>query len=109
MRTYNGCGILYTGHLWSVDGKKVVVDVRNFDAGSLTAETGTGGWATAVLEVKYGNDAAGPFRSFTSPVTLTAAAPQTGPIALIGISFLAIDVTTAEGAAASLSISFTGE
>jgi hypothetical protein len=109
MRTYNGCGIRYTGHLWSVDGRKVCIDVRNFDAGTVVAEAGIGGWSTAVLEVKYANDPAGPFRSFTSPITLTSAAPQSGPLALVGISYLAIDVTTAEGAAASVSVSFTGE
>ena len=109
MKTYNGCGIRYVGHLWSVDGRKVVIDVRNYDSGTIIAELGIGTWATAVLEVKYANDAAGPFRSFTSPVILNSSTLVTAPMALVGISFLAVDVTTAEGSASSISLSFTGE
>lgn len=77
-------------------GQPIIVRVAGFDYVSVSAVCTSGTWSSGVVSVRKANQ---PFQAtlkdYASPVTLTAAAPQTSSQACES-EFIQLEVTTAE-------------
>lgn len=99
---FKRCGINVLGTAVSEsDGhRRVVVPIGNNTIATVQARPHAAGtaWGTAVLNIRAGNFENGPFGDFSTVQTIAAGGGITGRIAVSGYHYLAVDVTTAEGA-----------
>lgn len=92
--------VLGTASCTNNGSRRVVVPVGNNVIASVHAKASDAGtsWGTAVLKVRIGNFAEGPYGDFSTVQTIPAGGGIAGRLAVSGYHYLAVDVTTAEGA-----------
>lgn len=106
MPAFYGCNAKYAGILHDAAQALVVVNVEGFDVASVAILPTTGTFATAVVKVRYANDAGGPFVDFGTTITLSNTTRGSGLLGVVG-KYLALDVTTGEGADCFLDVFIT--
>jgi len=91
---FENISIVYAG-VCTCSGRPVVVPVKDKTYASVEVKNRSAtAWATAVVEVRVGNSASGPFYPLASTVTFSASGIS-GVIDVRGYGFLALEVTTA--------------
>lgn len=110
-----GCNVQYAGMVQSqLSGEPCIFDTEangvSFTRATVQVDITDVAFGATVLEVKQGNTQSGPFYSFASPVTFSAAGIS-APIT-IGSKFLAVECTTGAGSQVRLNVNVfmrTGE
>lgn len=95
-----GLNVLGTAISEANGGKRVVVPIGEHVIASVHAKPTDAAttWGTAVLKLRIGNFEEGPFSDFSTVQAITAGGGASGRVAVSGYNYLAVDVTTAEGA-----------
>ena len=93
-KTFRNVGLSQVGLAQDCTYLPCIIDTTGMDVVSVTAVALTA-WATAVVELKYGDTPEGPFGSYTTAATMTTSDKTTGLQSVIG-RYAAIEVTTLE-------------
>lgn len=104
--TYRRCNLRYAGLCQDQTGLPVILDAGQNDVVSVTADTLSGTWSSAVVKLRYANSRLGPWQDFSTPISLGSGAKTSSAVGVFG-SFVALDITTGEGSEVLVDFSIT--
>lgn len=93
---FERCQLRYAGIAQDQIGVAVILPTEGNDVVSVTAETRSGTWSTAVVKLRYANARTGPWQDYSTAITIGSSSKTSNAVGVFS-QFIALEITTGEG------------